>query len=196
MNPTWSVLRTLVYAILWLAVCAWRVPAMAAEPVDFVRDVRPILAAHCFDCHGDEKQESGLRLDAAAGLVAGGNSGPAIVAGQERREHAGAGHARQGRRSFQDAARRDGERSRPSRSRCWRAGSTRGRKCPTKRRPAAARRTSDHWSFQPLARPATAGGEEPGWVRNPIDAFVLAQLEAAGLAPSPEAEQGDAHSPR
>ena len=54
----------------------------AAEPVDFNRDVKPILAAKCFKCHGPDKQESGLRLDAAAGLLSGGNSGPAVTPGK------------------------------------------------------------------------------------------------------------------
>ena len=35
----------------------------AGAPVDFVREVRPILEEHCFDCHGEEKQKSRLRLD-------------------------------------------------------------------------------------------------------------------------------------
>lgn len=57
-------------------------PADIADKIDFARDVRPILAAHCFDCHGLDKQESGLRLDVTAALREGGNSGVAIVPGK------------------------------------------------------------------------------------------------------------------
>ena len=54
----------------------------AAEPVDFVRSVRPILQQHCYRCHGDEKQKSGLRLDIKSEALKGGDSyGPSIVAG-------------------------------------------------------------------------------------------------------------------
>src|SRR5438270_4544092 len=54
--------------------------ARAAEPVDYVRDVKPVLKANCFACHGALKQEAGLRLDAATLIRKGGDSGPAIVA--------------------------------------------------------------------------------------------------------------------
>ena len=40
--------------------------------MDFVRDVRPILEEHCFDCHGAEKQKSGLRLVSTVGILRGG----------------------------------------------------------------------------------------------------------------------------
>ncbi len=67
-----------------VACLVWSVasPIRAADPVDFTRDVRPILAAHCFECHAAAKQESGLRLDSGATILNGGNSGPAIVAGK------------------------------------------------------------------------------------------------------------------
>jgi hypothetical protein len=45
-----------------------------------------------------------------------------------------------------------------------------------------------HWSFQPFAQPAVPAVQNPGWVRNPIDAFILARLEARGWQPSPPAE--------
>src|SRR5712692_6643864 len=55
--------------------------ALAADPVDYLRDVKPILSQHCYSCHGPQKQKSGLRLDSAAAARKGGNSGPAIVSG-------------------------------------------------------------------------------------------------------------------
>jgi hypothetical protein len=47
----------------------------------------------------------------------------------------------------------------------------------------------DWWSLQPLVRPAVPQVKAPGWVRGPIDAFVLAAMEAHGLTPSPEADK-------
>src|SRR5215207_4345880 len=62
-------------------VCAG--PASAAEPVTFERDVRPILKAYCLDCHGaGEKMPGGLDLRLKRFAVAGGKSGPALVAKQ------------------------------------------------------------------------------------------------------------------
>src|SRR5262249_24238929 len=56
--------------------------ASAAEPVDYLRDVKPILARQCVMCHGPDKQRSGLRLDAAALIRKGANSGQVIVPGK------------------------------------------------------------------------------------------------------------------
>ncbi len=55
----------------------------AAAPVDFVRDVQPIFSKHCYECHGEKKQKSGLRLDVkAAALKGGDHHGPDIVPGR------------------------------------------------------------------------------------------------------------------
>src|SRR5262245_19723749 len=54
----------------------------ADEPVDFERQIRPLLAARCTQCHGAEKQESGLQLDQGSLILTGGNSGPAVVPGK------------------------------------------------------------------------------------------------------------------
>src|SRR3954470_1885831 len=57
-------------------------PLLAAAPVDYVRDVKPILKQNCYRCHGASQQKSGLRLDTAAALRAGGDSGPSIKTGK------------------------------------------------------------------------------------------------------------------
>jgi Protein of unknown function (DUF1553)/Protein of unknown function (DUF1549)/Planctomycete cytochrome C len=59
-------------------------PAVAA-PVDFVREVRPIFQKHCYECHGEKKQKSGLRLDVkSAALKGGDNHAPDIIAGKAK----------------------------------------------------------------------------------------------------------------
>src|SRR5437016_3070467 len=65
-----------------LALALLPATALSAERVDFVRDVKPVLAKHCVSCHGPEKQRSGLRLDSAATIRKGGSSGPAVVPGK------------------------------------------------------------------------------------------------------------------
>ena len=53
------------------------------ESIDFFeRSIRPILASHCHECHGSKKQEAGLRLDTRDAVMAGGDSGPAIIPGE------------------------------------------------------------------------------------------------------------------
>src|SRR5687768_9133926 len=53
-----------------------------ADELDYARDIKPLLAAHCAKCHGPEKQENGLRVDAGSLAVRGGDSGAAIVPGK------------------------------------------------------------------------------------------------------------------
>src|SRR5580765_2514611 len=60
--------------------------AFGAGLADFNRDVRPILAEHCFSCHGPEKQKGGLRLDRKSSAFKGGDSRvPALVSGRSGR---------------------------------------------------------------------------------------------------------------
>src|SRR5688572_25980173 len=70
-----------ILAALVLASCA--VPAPAAPPPDqiefFEKKIRPVLVAECYECHADEKKKGGLQLDSRARMLAGGDTGPAIV---------------------------------------------------------------------------------------------------------------------
>ena len=62
------------------------VAAFAQTPVDYLRDIKPILKARCYACHGALKQESGLRLDTGRSIRQGGDSGAAVMPGQARQE--------------------------------------------------------------------------------------------------------------
>ena len=75
-------MRTVCAWLLSIAACgAVAAPALA---VDYVRDVKPILRAHCTNCHGPLRQKAGLRLDHVAFIREGGDSGPAIDAAVTR----------------------------------------------------------------------------------------------------------------
>ena len=50
--------------------------------MDYLKDVKPLLAKHCYECHGNEKQQSGLRLDLRQNALRGGDYGPVIVPGK------------------------------------------------------------------------------------------------------------------
>ena len=73
-------LRTLLLLIGWLPGFAFADDAKELE-AEFETRVRPVLVAHCQSCHGAKKQEAGLRLDSAAGLKNGSDSGPVVVPG-------------------------------------------------------------------------------------------------------------------
>ncbi len=64
----------------WLAISGWWMSSMIlAGEVDYIRDIKPLLATHCYSCHGALKQEGGLRVDTAASLRRGGESGDATA---------------------------------------------------------------------------------------------------------------------
>ena len=170
-------------------------PAIAApQPeVSFDRDIRPIFAARCLMCHGEKQQSGGLRLDAKAFAMRGGDNGPVLVAGK----------AEESRLYRRVVAEDDGERMPPVGDRLG-AGQVAllkswidaGAVWPEAEAERAATRDPrlDHWSWQPVKRPelppavTKTRGTKPG-IRNAIDAFISARLARAGLAMSPEADR-------
>ena len=69
-------LRGLLIAALMLVAAH----ASAAEP-DYARDIKPLLRAKCYSCHGSVRQKSGLRLDAGQLVLKGNKNGPVVVPG-------------------------------------------------------------------------------------------------------------------
>ena len=67
---------------VFLAVTASAAQLSAAEPVDYVRQIKPILRERCYACHGPLKTQQDLRLDTAGRMKTGGDSGPAITPGK------------------------------------------------------------------------------------------------------------------
>jgi hypothetical protein len=151
----------------------------AGKPVDFNVDIRPILAANCFACHGSDPaaRQAGLRLDTREGALALRNGAlRAIAPGTPSKS------ALVARITAADAARLmppagSNHRLTPQQKALlvqWiREGA-----------PYAL-----HWAFTPLARPVLPHVKMGAWVRNPIDAYILARLERAGLTPAPEADR-------
>src|SRR3954468_12856555 len=71
-----------IAATLTISVAAQNPSQPLPGAVDFARDVQPILQANCYECHGPKKTKAHLRLDSAAGITRGGETGPVIVAGK------------------------------------------------------------------------------------------------------------------
>ena len=165
------------------------VASLAAAPVlsadgklDFARDIRPILSANCFKCHGpdDRQRQAELRLDTKDAAFADRDGHFALVAGK------------------------------PDASELWKriASADPDERMPpadsgktlTEAQIALIRKWIDegavwssHWAFVAPQRPALPAAGDPAaaqaWIRNPIDAFVLARLRKEGLQPSPEADR-------
>ncbi|QJW95872.1 PSD1 and planctomycete cytochrome C domain-containing protein [Frigoriglobus tundricola] len=164
--------------------------APAAEPVTFEQHVRPILKAYCLDCHGaGEKMPGGLDLRLKRFALAGGKSGPALVAKQPGRsplvERMKAGEMPPGEKKVPADQIAIIER--------WIEGGALTLRDEPATLPPGLGITAEeraYWFYQPLKRPAVpvvANAKDP--VRNPIDAFVLARLREKGLDFNPEADR-------
>jgi Protein of unknown function (DUF1553)/Protein of unknown function (DUF1549)/Planctomycete cytochrome C len=149
---------------------------------DFVRDIAPILAENCVTCHGPTQQQSRLRLDARSLALKGGLSGKVIVPGK------GKDSLLVRRLRGQVAPRMPFEKSPLSPDRIALIEGWIDAGAPGPDDVPAEARSATHWAYVKPVRPALPTVAKPEWVKNPIDAFVLARLEREGLAPSPEAE--------
>ncbi len=182
-------------ALLLIVASAWTnrplageesdLPEPAATTVDFAAEIQPILRARCYDCHGPEGQESNLRLDRRDNLLEGGDSGePALVVGNSRKSLL----IRRVAGLDEDIMPPDGPRLTRQQIALFRAWIDQGAKMPAAEDGSKDSLTTDHWSFQPLVRPALPCVDD-AWIRTPIDCFVLERLHGAGLAPAAEADR-------
>jgi hypothetical protein len=153
----------------------------AAEPVDYLREVRPVLAARCFTCHGAVRQKNGLRLDTAAFIRQGGEHGPAIQAGDSthsllvERVSGMKGQPRMPPKS-------EGTPLTDQQIATLRAWIDQGAKAPPDAIPPNPR---EHWAFRVPVRPDVPRTSHMREGQNPIDAFLAAVQERQGLRPLP-----------
>jgi hypothetical protein len=153
----------------------------------FEKNIRPLLVRHCYECHGP-KRKGGLRLDSHAELLAGGDSGPAVVPGDAAASLILQAVAHQEEPKMPPAGKLPDEEI--ARLTEW---VKLGAPWPADTAPPAPDEPEDawkaHWAFQPVTRPALPPVKQTSWPRNELDYFVLARLEAAGLAPSEPADR-------
>ena len=145
---------------------------------DFQREIRPLLSDACFHCHGPDPQTrmAGLRLDVKEGAFAQRDNGAAIAPGD-----AAASLLYQRITHEQAALRMPPEYSHKSlqpeqidKIKQW---------------IEAGAEWSEPWAYRAPERPAPPAVRNPDWARNPIDRFILAELEKNGLSPAPEADR-------
>src|SRR5579871_4611854 len=161
---------------------------VAADPVDYARDIQPILAKNCTTCHGEKKQRSSLRLDSVRAMRQGGNSGPAIVPGKSKDSHLIVAVA--GGNDDIPAMPPKGRRLSEQEVSLLRSWIDSGAPLPANEAAADTKKTaSKHWAFQPIRRPAEPSVKNVSWYRNNIDRFILARLEKEGITPAPEADR-------
>ena len=191
-----------------LSFAATVISAVAA-PVDYTRQIKPLLAENCYNCHGASQQKHGLRVDTAAFAQKGGENGPAIHAGQSRASLLIAvirgEHPNLSRMPYKKAPLSTAQISLIAR---W---IDEGAKAPLDEEP----QKSMHWAFIPPVRPeipalpkrSSAGptrlesprsrnvtmagqGIAPTGSRlHPIDAFIQSRLAREGIRPAPQADR-------
>ena len=153
--------------------------------VDFASQIRPLLRKHCYQCHGREVQEGGVRLDRKKVAFAGGKNGKVILPKNSKASRLlqlVGGTDKRGRRMPPKGEGRALTKAEVDLLRLW---IDQGANWPDSADAQPVR--GRHWSFQPIRRPAIPRVKRTGWVRNPIDAFILAKLERAGMTPAPAA---------
>ena len=152
----------------------------AADKVDYARDVKRILRAHCFRCHGPLKAESGLRLDTRALALKGGEDGTALVPGNPD-------NSKLVQRVTGDDTSRmppEGERLDEAEIETLKTWIAAGAVSPADE---VAEDPRAHWSYQPIQRPAVPATGKGNWSQNPIDAFIARRHGQERLVPRPVA---------
>jgi len=163
-------------------------PPAITRQVDFVNEVQPLLRKRCFECHAAGNEEGGLNLGIHQRVLEGGDQGPVLTAGDSansRLIHLVAALDQQ------EVMPPDGKPLSPEEVGLLRAWIDQGAQWPAGAdvldpRTEQAKR---HWAFQPLLPISEPPVHDATWCRTPIDRFILARLESAGIRP-----QGRANS--
>lgn len=163
-----------------LARAAW-----ADDKIDFARSIQPIFASACYECHGEKKPKGKLRLDSKELALKGGNAGKAIVPGGGRESYL---IKRLRGEGGEDRMPLDHDPLSAAQIALIEKWIDQGANWPDSASVSSAR-IETHWAYVKPVRPALPAVKNAGWVKNPIDAFVLARLEKEGLQPSPEADR-------
>jgi cytochrome c553 len=180
--------------LLGIVMCAASPCEAAPSPTPrdvefFEKEIRPILVESCQSCHGEKKQQGGLRLTSREAALKGGDRGPAILPGKP------------GESKLLQVVEYAGKLKMPPTGKLPDAEIARLKQWITQGAvwPDAAKTTNAEakvseeqrrwWAFQPVRSVLPPQAKTNGWSRSPIDLFVLAELEKRGLAPARDAER-------
>ena len=188
-------IRITFLAVAWMMPIsvAWATEPFSSEAVAFFEgEVSPILEEHCFNCH-DDTARGGLTFTTRAGLLLGGDQGPAFDA-----------HAPSDSLFLEMLSYKDVHHEMPPSGKLdedtltvLTAWIEQGAPYPddllgevsegARRGMVVTEADKQHWAYQPVARPEVPAVDGSEWSANPIDAFIRHGLTARGLEPNPEA---------
>jgi hypothetical protein len=179
--------------LLFLSACL--LPGAAATPAAppesgaefFESKVRPVLVENCLQCHGPDKQKSGLRLDSRVALLKGTDAGPVVTPSNPDKSALVKAIGYGGAIKMPPKGKLPAEAI---------AALTEWVKmgAPWPENGSSANQSNDetwkkHWAFQPVKEPPIPAVKKRDWCQTPIDSFVLAKLEAQGMRPAAPADR-------
>ncbi|MBA3936873.1 MAG: DUF1553 domain-containing protein [Planctomycetes bacterium] len=199
-HPT-GLRRSLAVVATLLLLVAGRARAMAAEDAAgaefFEKNIRPILAENCFSCHSalKGKHKGGLEMDSKPALAKGGDSGVVIKPGEPDKsplitavryvdkdmEMPPDGKLKNEQIKLLEQWVKMGAPD-PRSATVVASG-------PAKLVSPPLEKGREFWSFKPMTHPTPPAVKAQAWVKSPLDRFVLARLEAAGMQPAPEIDK-------
>jgi len=187
--------RFAFFALLLLATSNRILDAQGKAPADgkawhdfFEAKVRPVLAEHCFKCHGPKKQQANLRFDTRDDFFQGNEDGPIVVPGKPEKSR------------FIVSVLHEGDYRMPPKAKlpkeildnltlwvkngaAWPEEKTTGKKQPD------GDPGKKHWAYEPVRKPTVPQVKTKDWVKTPVDHFILAKLEEKNLTPNPQADR-------
>ena len=192
--------RTIIFIAFAVLVGSTRADESSPSKADpslvefFEGKVRPVLEAHCINCHGPSKQKAGLRLDSRAALMKGGDSGQAIEPGRPEASR------------LIEAVNHSADLQMPPKGKLkeaevaalarWVRDGAAWPEATVEVRPAASVASGKvsaedraFWAFRPVEVPPIPMVKDASWPKGAIDRFVLEQLEAKGLRPVAPADK-------
>src|SRR4051812_9698093 len=159
----------------------------------FEQKIRPIFVDNCYECHSlqSKKVKGGLLLDTREGVLKGGDTGPAIVPGDPEKSLL-----------IKAVRYTDPDLQMPPKKKKlsdekiaylveWIKMGAPDPRVPavTASRSGIYEKASKHWAFQKVQKPEVPAVKNTRWVQSPVDAFVLAKLEAKNMRPSALADK-------
>ncbi|HEY6225934.1 MAG TPA: DUF1549 domain-containing protein, partial [Verrucomicrobiae bacterium] len=189
--------KVLFSAFVLAVVAPMRAASGAIEPAQlefFEQKIRPLFVDNCYECHSlqSKKVKGGLLLDTRDGLLKGGDSGPAIVPGDPEKSLL-----------IKAVRYTDENLQMPPKNKKladekiaylveWIKMGAPDPRAPTTTlgsREGINKKASQHWAFQPVKEPQIPAVKNVRWVQTPVDAFILAKLEAKRMHPSGKADK-------
>jgi len=197
-------LPLLLASFILLGLLRWSIIANAQEPAEesftqeqldfFENRIRPILVEHCYECHSEDSKsiQAKLRLDGREFAIQGGDSGAALVPSKPHESLLIAAVSWKGIEMPPDRKLKDEQITDLVRwvemGVPWPGDLSAGNSNNKSSEYDWSKWRSEHWAFQSISTPEPPSLDDTSWCKSPIDYFVLSELVANGLQPSPSAD--------